>query len=397
MSDNADALLRRQIGGAIAESNVEAVRDLLVQHPHLLHQKGGLGATWLHDAAAFGSVNVVEALLALGIDVNAGVSQTPLGSCIHRGYLDVARALLDVGGSPNAGRLLIDAINAKQNNLELVKLLVEHGADVNRCWRFGDEEKGPLFNALSWAMNKGRTDIADYLRAHGAVMPDAHVPQAKATAADEVIAFFQKRFGEVDREALSEIVPTSEYPVAIHRIGPSGSRNSQLLFTTGMSDESMRAPANGQEYRFAELLIELPSDWPLSQQAFTNANHRWPIDWLRKVAAYPRQEKTWLGGPFAIMSNGEPPAPFAPGCGFTAMLLLSGYDDVGPIKLQSGKLVQLYTLIPLYTEEKELEQREDLPELFRRLDGFGVGRLVNISRPNVAARTDGVDGKRRLK
>ena len=72
------------------------------------------------------------------------------------------------------------------------------------------------------------------------------------------------------------------------------------------------------------------------------------------------------------MANSDPPSPFAPGCRFTSMLIVMGYDDVGPVVMADGRNVQIYTLVPLYEDERQLEISQDLPELFRRLDQFDV-------------------------
>ena len=149
----------------------------------------------------------------------------------------------------------------------MVKLLVENDVDVNQAWRFGDEHEGPLFNALSWAVDSERPDIAEYLRAHGAVMPPTEEMPSYATAAEEIVAYFQRRFGTADKKSLGEIVPTSGRRVLIHRIGPTEDRDSVILFTTGMSDEPMTVPDGADEFRYAELMIELPKGWPLSGKA----------------------------------------------------------------------------------------------------------------------------------
>ena len=67
------------------------------------------------------------------------------------------------------------------------------------------------------------------------------------------------------------------------------------------------------------------------------------------------------------------------------MLIAMGYDEVGPILMGDGRNVQIYTLVPLYEDERGLELSQGLPELFRRLDQFDVGRRVNLSRPSVAS------------
>jgi len=65
---------------------------------------------------------------------------------------------------------LISAINRDDETtaLEMVKLLVQHGADANRKFRWYDDEKMPAFSAIEWAIEKDRPEIASYLRSQPA-------------------------------------------------------------------------------------------------------------------------------------------------------------------------------------------------------------------------------------
>ncbi|MCC6126746.1 MAG: suppressor of fused domain protein [Pirellulales bacterium] len=372
---------------AVKNGDADEARRILHDHPEQLTDYPGSASSWLHYAADKGHIRVIDVFLEAGLDINWGrrdSDDTPLAGAVDYGQYETAKYLLSRGANPNLGRCLIGAINSKTNSFELVKLLVENGCDVNQVWRFGDEEHGPLFNALGWATGGGRADIAEYLRAHGAVMPPEEPRPAYAGPREEIIAYFENCFGPADPQALREIVPAIDPPVLIHRIPPNEERNSLILFTTGMSDRPMDVPPGAEEYRCGELLMELPGEWPLSREALANPDHRWPIDWLRRVAAYSRMEETWFA-PFTVIPNGDPPAPFTPGCRFSAMMLAISYEDVGPIHLQDGRTVQIYTLAPLYADEVELEKSQGLPELFRRLDEFDFGRCINPLRKSVAS------------
>ena len=383
-----DKLTGRGMYTAVKTGDVDEVRRILAEQPEELSRFPGVASSWLHYAADKGQLRVVDVLLDAGLDVNWGrrdADDTPLVGAIDNGQYDMAKYLLSRGADPNLGRCLVAAINANANSFELVKLLVEHGVDVNQVWRFGDEERGPLFNALSWAVDAERKDIAAYLREHGAVMPPEEPQRTYSRAREEIIAYFEQRFGRVDPHVLREIVPTSDFPVVIHRVRGTVAGESQFLFTTGMSDQPMEVPEDRQEYHFAELLMELPGDWPLSREAFSDLNNRWPIEWLRRAAVYPHAERTWFSWPVTILANGDPPAPFAPACRFSFMMVTANYDDVGPIHLEDGRTVQIYTLVPLYADEQELAQSQGVPELFRRLDLFGIRRRVDLGRQSVAS------------
>jgi len=67
--------------------------------------------------------------------------------------------------------------------------------------------------------------------------------------------------------------------VRIQVVPAATDRPYKTLVTTGMSDYAMTAPAGAEDYRHIELFMHLPADWPLSQEAWNEPNHYWPIEW----------------------------------------------------------------------------------------------------------------------
>lgn len=325
-------------------------------------------------------------------------TMTPLDIAICEDDAEFARLLFAHGARFDIEqRLVIGAIvGTKQNSLELVKLLVEHGADIHTVYMNELTRPPTPMNALSTAMAWGKQDVVDYLLSLGAKLPEG-VPQEpaqepwykrifrplKSRAAEtgdpsgEVIAHFDRHFGPVQPQALVEIVPT-EPPIAVHVVPAGGDRRHQTLFTTGLSAQPMRVPRGSEAFRYAELFIQLPGDWPLT---LDDARYVWPILWLRNMGKYPHQNQTWLGGPATIVANGDPPEPLAPSIPFTSMLLLND----GRLETQSGPLVQLYRLMPLYTEERALEMQHGMGALLNAFDQCGTPFVVDLTRRNVAA------------
>ena len=114
-------------------------RGLFAEYPDMVHHSNINNASWLHVAAGYGSTEMIQMLLDMGLDVNtadAKTGTTALGNAIGDERIEAARYLLTHGADPNLDRTLIGAINVKSENLalEFVKLLVEHGADVNRVF-----------------------------------------------------------------------------------------------------------------------------------------------------------------------------------------------------------------------------------------------------------------------
>jgi hypothetical protein len=338
---------------------------------------------------------MAKALLDMGVDVDQGKDYAPnenaLFSALVRDDVEMVRLLLEHGANARLDNAVIDAITGPNPHaIELVKLLEQYGADLHEV--FTNELADEPMNALSTAIDWGQDEVAEYLRSKGCVLPEGSEQPVeaavvdekevvKASAApelrDEVIAYFSEHFGPVDELSVIEIVPT-EPRIVVHAIPPSEERNHVTLFTTGMSDQPMTVPPGEDAFQWAELFIQLPRDW--NYRAIHDANHGWPVHWLRQMAQYPQLNDTWLGGPVALVANGESPEPLAPNTKFTTLLLMAEHDFTS----REGHKIHLYRMTPLYTEERQLEIDEGMPALMLAFDRHSTPFIVDLNRPNVA-------------
>lgn len=146
------------------------------------------GFTPLMNAIRKNAGNTVSTLIKEGADVNyqAPSGETALGLAVDGNFVLFAKELISAGADVNkrntaSGRTpLIDA--AMTGNAEIVKMLLEAGADKNaRVFLYGQELDE---NALTAAVNNGNSEIAEMLRAAGAeeITPSQPSAEAKQTA-----------------------------------------------------------------------------------------------------------------------------------------------------------------------------------------------------------------------
>lgn len=197
---------------------------------------------------------------------------------------------------------------------------------------------------------------------------------------NDIIRHMERHYGPVQEQALIEIVPSLE--VTINVIPARPEQNPLILFTTGMSDRPQTVPAGAEEYRYTELFVRLPADWPLERKALRQENNFWPFRWMRQIAAYPHDNDTWLGGPFPIIANDEPPQPLAPNTKLSCLLLLREADEAGTVSCSDGRQIALYSFTPLYTEERDLEKAQGINPLFMALEAHDISLVINPARVN---------------
>jgi hypothetical protein len=338
--------------------------------------------TWLHLAAGRGHLAMVEALVQLGLDVNepcGGNPETPLHSAAWDGRVETAKWLLDHGAKVDAvdnyGRTpLISA--ATDGSVETVRLLLDSGADVHAS--YGQ----PPVDAVATALSRGHTEVADLLRGRGAAKAPAVVRAPDSSLPGQIVAHVEKHLGPVQAQALVEIVPAG-IPISIHVASLRADPQSLTLFTTGMSDLAMKVPDGRDCSPYAELLIDLPRSWPLSHEALKDANNYWPVEWLRRLAQYAHGQGVCLADG-DIVSNEEPPRPFASGTRQSCMLVLDDFS-LESMRSRDGRVVAFYRLVPLYREERDLYEARGVVPLLELFQKHRIGRNVDMKRPNVAA------------
>jgi ankyrin repeat protein len=118
---------------------------------------------WVTYAAATGEVRLLEYLLANGFDVNTRDQngQSALGAAAVEGKTDIGRLLITRGArlDNRTDSLLETPLTqaAQMNRTEMVKLLLEHGADSSERDKTGR-------TALEWANKNGNSEMASLLQ-----------------------------------------------------------------------------------------------------------------------------------------------------------------------------------------------------------------------------------------
>ena len=176
-------------------------------------------AAAIHDAAKKGDVVAITAALDAGADINAiDGGATPLYFAARRGQLAAAKLLIERGANVNAatqfGSALMGAVEknrielitlllakradpnsglesksvlhiaAEQGCLDCVKALVEAGANVNAQYKYADGVNVDALTPLHLAIHFEHDAVADYLMAHGVVLPRPAPISAKLASAD---------------------------------------------------------------------------------------------------------------------------------------------------------------------------------------------------------------------
>lgn len=384
-----------KIYDAISEDDVERLKSLLRQ-AKLSEIRDDL----VHDAANLGSMNVLRYLIEAGRDINKlnELDESPLYLAVSSEHFKATELLLEKGAIfdyfPDTNPLL-EAIALA--NPRILRLLLEKGGNAHFTFR---GISGRAKNALSFAIECGNEEIIELLKAAGCQMPREEdvaldlfvpkkVPVPERCLSDEdretILDMMAGEFGDVEPHALQEIVPVdADVEVRVHVI-PAGDESPFLtIFTTGMSARPMTVPEGSEEFEYAELLMHLPGDWKWKESLQEDSPYSWPFQWLRNIAYLPHLNETWLGGPHTIIASDEPPVSLGVGTDFTCLLLVADLIDCAPIELPSGRTVRVYTVVPIFTDERDFELREGVVALLTKFQKLFIPAVCLPGRPSVA-------------
>jgi hypothetical protein len=379
---------------AVLQSDVAAMRRYAAEEPDLFAKLAARKERMVGEAAKASSPEAVRTLVELGADIDEQDANGDTGLCwaVMKERLDVARVLLELGADPHRGCPLFNVACQDLNDpLAMAELLLSHNADINQPFLV---EGLPPRTVLREAIAGEKADLVKFLKSRGARLPAAsRRSKEKEAPADgvtgayraDILSHFRKRYGRPEARSLNEIVPSSEYPVAIHYIPPEANRSdSGVLFTVGLSRCEMPVPRGTKAHRRGELMVELGPCWPHLETAIKDPRWAWPITWLRKIAAYPVTAETWLGTQFTVLTEHEPPRPLGPKTRFTAWLLTALQDKDSVVRCKDGTKIQIYQLFPLFTEEYLYERKHGIEALLSLLLSYDIQMYIDPNRRNVA-------------
>lgn len=200
---------------------------------------------------------------------------------------------------------------------------------------------------------------------------------------EKIERHFEAYVGKVDlvfHEILSDTIH-----VDVYHIKPTPERNYHTLFTTGMSYLPMNTPEGLEDRQYAELMICLPPSWPISDEAFQDPNHYWPVRWLKMLARFVHDYNTWMCEGHT-MPAGDPPAPLS---GHTALngIMLVHPLQVEPefriLQMDENRVVHFYCIMPLYQEEMDFKLNNGSEALMKKLGKHRITEVIDLQRTNV--------------
>lgn len=209
-------------------------------------------------------------------------------------------------------------------------------------------------------------------------------PNMEDSQMEAITAHIEKHVGPIAtvwHELLSDLVH-----IDVHQVAPTDDRPYWTLITTGMSDLPMTVPARSEDMAFAELMICLPKQWKMTQADFKNEQFYWPVRWLKILARFPHEYKTWLGWGHTI-PNGDPPQPFHETVPFECVMLVrpkSVSTEFWQLPVRQDKTVHFFAVMPLFRGEMELKLTQGAETLEQLFERHKVSEIVDPKRRDVS-------------
>lgn len=217
---------------------------------------------------------------------------------------------------------------------------------------------------------------------------------------DAVEAHVERHIGPVDT-VFHEIVSPHVH-IDVLQVAPTSERPLRTLVTCGCSARPMAVPDDPQLAevpRRIELVAHLPPDWPVTDDAFEDERHYWPVRLLKTLARLPHEYGTWLGYGHS-MPNGDPPEPYAPGTALCGAILLPPINTPEAFwrleDPQHGEIA-FFGVVALHADELALKLDRGTDALIDAWDGADadVSEIVDPDRPSALRKPRGLFRRRR--
>lgn len=200
---------------------------------------------------------------------------------------------------------------------------------------------------------------------------------------EQIQSHVEKYIGKVEN-VFHEFISNFAH-IDILLVKPTPQRNFYTLVTSGMSQRPMKTPPGFQGCGYAELLICLPPDWPMTDAAMNDESNYWPLRWLKILARFPHEYDSWLWYGHTI-PNGDPATGFARNTQLSGIILappLMVPEEFGVLRINETKSIQFFTMLPIYTDEMNYKLKNGADSLFELMDQQSINPILDVQRPSV--------------
>ncbi len=203
---------------------------------------------------------------------------------------------------------------------------------------------------------------------------------------DIVTEFVEQSIGPIDW-VFHEIV-SDELHIDLYFVSKPFGSDFQVVVTGGMSAARMTVPNKDSKYEYAELMIVLPSEWPVNQETWMQKPHTYlPLEILKALARYPHQYKTFLTADHTVQWDFEMTEGLADsemkGIFLTPHCLPDKGFSLLSFKGHRKQHVNIWQLMPISAQELKFKLEHGADALVALFEKNGVYPVFDIYRESV--------------
>lgn len=200
----------------------------------------------------------------------------------------------------------------------------------------------------------------------------------------EIFDTHLEKFVEENEVIVFDDIESKENHIDIYWIKPNLEyRPYSILVTCGMSRNPMNVPKGYEDKKFIEVAMLFPLDWDFSDINTKSDKITWPIYHLKSIGKMVADPKTWIGFGHTIGCN-ETKGNYFPGTGFNSTIIFPSIElPESFTKIDNqGKLVRIYSAIPIYPEELNYKLENNSNALIEKFNEFNIQEIVDLNRKN---------------
>ena len=210
----------------------------------------------------------------------------------------------------------------------------------------------------------------------------ASVAKLDETQRAALMEYYKNSIGEISYTIRDD--EPEDVSVDVVVIPPSNGHDFYTLATVGMSAADMTVAEGSDAPKRVELMIMLPSQWPLDKNERGGAKQgfAWPFAWLRKIGHIPFRYKSALNVG-RIVPNGAPAKPIMQSSGVCGIALDKlRVMDVKEFTLpgEGENKVQFLCLVPVFQAEMDLKAKLGADAMFAKMYETEFKQVVDPKR-----------------